>query len=382
MFDAITLAENIQKYRKVSGLSQREMAKKLFVSPQAVSKWECGTATPDIERLSDLAELLNVSVDRLLSASEEEPSYIGIDGGGTKTEAVLFRPDGTVLKKVTGAGCNPNAIGMDETILRLENLINELLKENTSVYGIYAGVAGFFSGNYKAEVKKALEKSYRPIKVWCESDIFNVIAGATDAENCVAAICGTGSVVYAKTGDTLCRYGGWGYLLDHRGSAFDIGREALRASLAEREGTGPKTQITRLVEKKLGKKTWDSIAEIYKGGNAYIASFAPLVSEAFRKEDKVAEEILRAAAERMAELINEAVGKGRAKKPVILSGGMVTKDAAYREMIYKYLKPNCRPILSDMPQVYGALIRCLKYAGVSVGPIRERFAETYAKERK
>ncbi|MDE6585584.1 MAG: helix-turn-helix domain-containing protein [Clostridia bacterium] len=62
--------ENLKKYRTAAGLSQSELAEKLFVTRQCVSKWEQGTNQPDLETLQKLSEILNVSVDELVCGNE------------------------------------------------------------------------------------------------------------------------------------------------------------------------------------------------------------------------------------------------------------------------------------------------------------------------
>lgn len=61
------LADNISKYRKRSGLSQVELAEKLGVSFQAVSKWETAKCAPDIALLPMMAEQFECSIDDLFS---------------------------------------------------------------------------------------------------------------------------------------------------------------------------------------------------------------------------------------------------------------------------------------------------------------------------
>ncbi len=71
------LSENIRNYRKAKGLSQEELASKLNVVRQTVSKWEKGLSVPDSELLIVLAEALDVSVAELLgetAAQEEAPA--------------------------------------------------------------------------------------------------------------------------------------------------------------------------------------------------------------------------------------------------------------------------------------------------------------------
>lgn len=63
----MTLGKKIAQYRKEKGMTQEEMAEKLGVSSQAVSKWENDISCPDILLLAPLAKLLGVTVDELLS---------------------------------------------------------------------------------------------------------------------------------------------------------------------------------------------------------------------------------------------------------------------------------------------------------------------------
>ena len=62
--------DNFKKYRKLSGMTQEEIAKFLMVTPQAVSKWETGNGAPDISLLVPIAELFGVSTDDLLGRTD------------------------------------------------------------------------------------------------------------------------------------------------------------------------------------------------------------------------------------------------------------------------------------------------------------------------
>ncbi|USS88541.1 helix-turn-helix transcriptional regulator [Fructilactobacillus hinvesii] len=68
-------ASQLKKLRTQHGWSQEDLAQKLFLSRQAVSRWEAGTASPDLATLIKLTELLDCSLDELVFAktSEEEP---------------------------------------------------------------------------------------------------------------------------------------------------------------------------------------------------------------------------------------------------------------------------------------------------------------------
>ena len=72
-----TLGERIANLRKKAGLTQEELAEKLGISPQAVSKWENDISCPDVMSIPDLAKILGVSTDTLLSGEAVAPvSYV------------------------------------------------------------------------------------------------------------------------------------------------------------------------------------------------------------------------------------------------------------------------------------------------------------------
>ena len=62
----MTLADKLKEARKNVGLTQVELAEKLCVSRQAITKWESGKGIPDVENLKNIANVLNVSIDFLL----------------------------------------------------------------------------------------------------------------------------------------------------------------------------------------------------------------------------------------------------------------------------------------------------------------------------
>ena len=72
----MTLADKLKEARKNAGLSQTELAEKLCVSRQAVTKWETGKGIPDVENLKVLSQVLDVSIDYLLDEGEALEDYI------------------------------------------------------------------------------------------------------------------------------------------------------------------------------------------------------------------------------------------------------------------------------------------------------------------
>ena len=74
------LNEKIYEYRKLNRWSQEELADKLEVSRQTISKWEVGKNIPELEKLIKLAELFDISVDELVKEN------IGVDLNNENTE--------------------------------------------------------------------------------------------------------------------------------------------------------------------------------------------------------------------------------------------------------------------------------------------------------
>ncbi|HEL1601389.1 TPA: helix-turn-helix transcriptional regulator [Streptococcus suis] len=70
------LAQQIKKLRTGQNLSQDDLAEKLYISRQAVSKWENGEATPDIDKLVQMAEIFGVSLDYLVLGKEPEKEIV------------------------------------------------------------------------------------------------------------------------------------------------------------------------------------------------------------------------------------------------------------------------------------------------------------------
>ena len=363
MFDNQAFAITLRQYRKSKGLTQKALADALAISPQSVSKWESGASLPDVENLYRLAVLLEVSTDKLLAVPKvQEKAMLGIDGGGTKTEFVLFTEQGVILKRIVLGGSNPNAVGIDGCESVLRQGIETMFAIRDNICGIQIGVAGFSTGDYQEAIQARLQKSYPHTRIECTPDIMNVIAGAAVQGDCVAAICGTGFIVYAKKGDHLQRFGGWGHLLESGGSGYDIGRAALRTALADLEGIGPHSLITPLVEMKLGTSVWERIHEIYAKEPAYVASFAPLVPEAYARGDECAAAILEENTDRMASLIAHAAKQGG--NTVVLAGKVIAANTIISDMFKQKLPPELSVVIAERPPVYGACVACCRMCGV------------------
>ena len=75
------LAERLAEARKNTGLTQGQVADRLFISTQSVSSWECGNSIPDTEKLPEIAALYGVTTDWLLSGKHPSDKVLEITAG-------------------------------------------------------------------------------------------------------------------------------------------------------------------------------------------------------------------------------------------------------------------------------------------------------------
>lgn len=380
MFDPMIFAGNLCTTRKRYGLSQKELAQKLFVSTQAISKWERGESMPDISHICCLAQLLGLSVDALLGVEPTaEKALIAVDGGGTKTEFVLIAADGRLLRRLVLPGSNPNSITLDAACSILRQGIDALLQERFQVQALFIGGAGMASGGNGEAAEAILRKAYPHLALRCRSDILNILAMAHDPDNAIAAICGTGSVVYATNRGKLLRFGGGGWRLETAGSGYDMGRRALLAALEHRDGTGPKTALTDAVEHQLGGSVWANVSKLHRETTAYIAGFAPLVTDAWQEGDPVASRIVAESLDRLSHLITTACQNAPQAKQVILGGGLLTKNPPFRTALQALLPQQLQAETIDCPPIWGACLQCAALAKLP-RPNAQLFLNSYTQE--
>ena len=378
MFHIDCFRENVKKFRIAKGYSQHGLAAALRVSPQTVSKWECGRGVPDIENLCLLSGLLGVSLDALIgNAVSKKRIFLGIDGGGSKTEFVLFSEDGAVLARTKRSACSPTIIGVEASAEVLCDGIREMLSLHSDISAIFAGCAGFYTDRNGEKVKAILKKRYPQIAISCRSDILNVIYSAPHEESCIAAICGTGVSIFLYERDELSLFTGWGYMFDRFGSGYAIGRDALTAVLEANVGLSSQTMLTELVKEKMEMPIEEAVGEIYRRGVSYVASFAPCVFRAYEQGDGVAKRILEENAAQFAALIEKAAKRMPSAATVILSGGLVQGNAVFYDMLRERLDARIALVVPSVPQCIGACLAAASLGGADPDSVRKSLIESY-----
>ena len=94
-------SERLKTSRMEAGLSQKALAKKLFVSQQAVGKWEVDQGSPNPEMIAKISEILNVSTDYLLGRSQEKNQPTPVSEGELNNLDDMERQLMSYVKRMT-----------------------------------------------------------------------------------------------------------------------------------------------------------------------------------------------------------------------------------------------------------------------------------------
>lgn len=244
--------------------------------------------------------------------------YLGVEGGGTKSNAILFDDQDRIIAQRDGKALNYHGEGEKIAKKNLVDLLTPLLKK-TKNEKLYA-VLGFAGLNTEKDeiVYRNITRSALPAEATFE--VLNDAPVALEAkcpgeEHRMLIIAGTGSSVYGESAGKQAKSVGWDYVLGDEGSGYSVGTKVLKTATQSWDGRIKKTLLEELVLKHTKSKTMeDFTAEFYKTLNGqkqsaktYIASFGPLVNEGIIKNDWAA---LKIRQETVQELVVGVVAVG------------------------------------------------------------------------
>ena len=350
---------NVRKFRKKLCLTQKELADAIGYSEKTVSKWETEGSVPSIEALFKIANIFRVSVVELFRC-HEAVYYLGIDGGGTKTEFALSDNEDKIICRLFMDGCNPNTVGIERAKQIIEDGVIKVCKDiPLSSVSVYAGIAGCASGNYAEEIKSMLNKmSFAACDVG--SDYNNIVAAGLGDSEGITMILGTGICSYAVKREETKRIAGWGYLFDNGGSAFHIGRDAINAYFSAFDGSGKDTTLVQRIKQTFSYSNAEFLKRLYDGGNKLVSSYATYVFEEAEKGDKVSIDILKRNISEIARIIRASLShfsEYKEKIPVILGGGL-TNQKLLLPYLFEALSEDiekCNIQILSVAPVHGAL---------------------------
>lgn len=288
--------------------------------------------------------------------SEKIKYLLGIDGGGTKTEFLLTDLNGKEIRRIFLGTSNPVNTGIENAKDILKQGIEKICTGlDFSSVSVFAGIAGGGSSDIKSEICSFLS-SFGFGAYLSGSDAESAVELALKGENGAAVIMGTGIIAFARADGVLHRIGGRGFMIDKGTSGFYLGSEALNAAFEFLDKRGESRIIYELVEKKLGKSPETAVSEIYAGGVSFVASFAPVIFEAYKNGDKTAEEILDRNVRESVKLIKTAQSYLKNGEKTVVTGGLCKQKDILMHFFDKHLKGDFSLVFADEPTVNGAVL--------------------------
>ncbi|HZG58350.1 N-acetylglucosamine kinase [Paenibacillus sp.] len=278
--------------------------------------------------------------------------YLGVDGGGTKTELAAISEDGVVLQRTAGASTNPHAVSEAGAIRELLSLLRSLVDSDALRGRQLAGLCLGLSGVDLPAERRAFEDAIRafsfdrlgrdvPFSLLSEAEIS--LMAAVGRPWGLLAVSGTGSIVYGVEPDgSRHRAGGWGHLLGDEGSGYSIGLRALKAVMAAYDGTMPATDMTPVLLASLSLREPPELKSyIYRPEitKADLASFAKLAIDACEAGDAVAADIVRGEAKALAATAAGLLDRRPSflAEPVAFAGSVFRASPAFRDAFRRSL---------------------------------------------
>ncbi|MFD1064834.1 N-acetylglucosamine kinase [Oceanobacillus locisalsi] len=304
---------------------------------------------------------------------------LGIDGGGTKTNALLFHKTEGLVWETEAEAANPHSTSFTHSAKVVSRIISEAyehnhLSENTDL-SVGLGIAGL---GRKADQKKWLEYFWKASphrfsgnEIVVEHDGTIALYSETFGEDGIVSICGTGAITLGIHQSKIARVGGWGHVIGgDPGSGYDLGSQALIAVFHELDGLGPKTAMSDLIlDGEAIERIEELIPIIYNHFEKQrVAAFASYVFQAAEMKDEIAIKIIQEAAKQIANrghvLFERLFQITDGTVPFVLAGGIFQND-----FIVKLVKaelfaiPFINVLKSQHPPVIGSIVLVLKQQG-------------------
>ncbi len=238
--------------------------------------------------------------------------YLGVDGGGTKTNIALMNEVGEIEAEGDGGPSNPLRVGVETAVANITKAIDSACDtggiSRGDIVSVTLGLAGVRRRDIRERVHDSFVTRYRIKKTYVTTDADIALYGTTLGKAGLVVIAGTGSICIGidDLGEKVIA-GGWGPVAGDEGGGRGIAGEALHLVAKASDGRGEMTKLSeRAAEYFRASNVENLIGAIYAPNmdNSRIAGFAKLVVETALDGDKIAIEILTDAGR---ELGNAAV---------------------------------------------------------------------------
>jgi N-acetylglucosamine kinase-like BadF-type ATPase len=226
-------------------------------------------------------------------------AVVGVDGGGSKTHAVILDVNSAILGEGLAGPSNPLRVGIANAAAAIREAIDRACEvaqlRRTDLVAAEVGLAGARRKELSARMREALlGLGIGEIVVVGDADI--ALYGATEGEPGLIVIAGTGSICCGinARGRRICA-GGWGPVAGDEGGGAWIARRALRAIAHAVDGRGPTTSLTSAACTYFHVSDPNDLSTaIYAPTitNERLAGFGRHVIEAAKAKDRIAREIM------------------------------------------------------------------------------------------
>lgn len=295
---------------------------------------------------------------------------IGIDGGGTKTEAVAYTLEGEELSRSNTGFSNiliNKKQAMENIITSIEQCSSKLPKsmENKECKAIYLGMAGAESEDSSTFITDTLINRYK-VKVKVVNDAVIALAALLKGEDGILTISGTGSISYGVNQGKAKRAGGWGHLLGDEGSGYFIAIEALKLMTLEEDLELKKSNLSRVLLKEMGiENRKEVISFVYGSTKGQIAALVPAIVKCAENGEESAIEILKRSGRDLADTTLRVYKSLGFKESVTvgIKGSILTKVPIVKSEFEKALKENIKSVAiidKEVSPTLGAYYLALK----------------------
>lgn len=296
---------------------------------------------------------------------------IGIDGGGTKSHALLVGMDGAVVAESSGGPTHLQTVGVPQASRVLFEMISECSSkvpiEPESLQSVVLGIAGAGRASDRTELvgglsAYALKKKFPLKNITVETDARIALEAAFAGGAGIVVIAGTGSIALYRTEEgKILRAGGWGHILGDEGSGYSVARDAIAAVLRTHDGRAERTLLTQKAFEHFSVASIDELVMKIYHDRTDIASFAPKVFDAVVERDRVAHLLIVKNANELSDLVRVLTMQvpPRKKLPVALMGGLLESDNTYSKLVREKIVHSLPQVLVQKPKfpaAFGAAI--------------------------
>jgi N-acetylglucosamine kinase-like BadF-type ATPase len=306
---------------------------------------------------------------------------VAVDGGGSKTDVVALRADGSIAGTARGLATNPQVETLPVALSRIDALVEDATGgapvAHASVY--LAGLdLGIEIERFTAAVT-ALRWAQSGLAV--DNDLFALLRTGTESPDAVAVVCGTGINAVGVRGDgATARFPALGTITGDWGGGSGIMLAALWHAARAEDGRGPTTTLAAALPGALGYSNVQAIGEAILLGAlpaAELTPLTPLLFDAAAAEDPIAGHLLDRQAEEiatMARVCAERLGLAGPGLPVVLGGGLIRSgerrllDPVVAELARTL--PGAQPVVVSEAPIVGAGLGALTAAGAGPAALR------------